>query len=590
MIDQFRDEMIIRCKNAQSTRSESSASFGSASPISLNQLLPGFSLACPKKRLFRWLRLFGIGLLFCSAAPCQADGPDPKIRVVPDSSMVTIGGRPGNDSSVIGQLTIISDIAASDLIFRASDFQQDPDDPKNGNAETIPRAQIQVIPPTIALRANTPQDLTIKFSGLKQAGNYSGSVDFLVPQHGMASSLHVPIKLHVEDTPKLLARKGSEGIKIQLVNCSWLGCWLGAKVDKSFGKENYSVPVDNASQLPFSIKSVAASATGELHHRSTDKAITIDLPSDQQAKPVISFPFTISRGDLQPDHYMGDVQIRIPAADSAFKIPLELNVRSALEMPLLAIFVGILLGRFIKYMKDKGTPQSDLLLQFLQMQARAAQDPTDLVLLQHMLQQTRSDIEQMRLDAVKTELPIIENRLTLLSRLRFLDALLRPRSEDPGVAPILTNIDSARNQISLGNDPSGIAETIESQVRALAPAQSIANPAARAMESASATSVRGSAKYFASKAAQQKPSRFRRTVAMITGHPDALRADITLWFLRPLAWLVLIVLLTLTGFIQLYLKNPIFGADVVSDYFGLLVWATGSDVAGRTLSNFKGGS
>jgi hypothetical protein len=39
---------------------------------------------------------------------------------------------------------------------------------------------------------------------------------------------------------------------------------------------------------------------------------------------------------------------------------------------------------------------------------------------------------------------------------------------------------------------------------------------------------------------------------------------------------------------QLYVKNPIFGANLISDYFGLLVWATGSDVASRTLSNFKG--
>jgi hypothetical protein len=241
-------------------------------------------------------------------------------------------------------------------------------------------------------------------------------------------------------------------------------------------------------------------------------------------------------------------------------------------------------------MKDKGTPQSDLLLQFLQVQARAAQDPTDLGLLQHMLQQARTDIEQMRLDAAKTELPIIENRLTLLSRLRFLDALLRPRLGDPGVAAVLTNIDSARNQISLGSDPSATATLIESQVQSLAPPAGTANPAARAIEMAAATGVRGAAKPFATEVPQKPLSRFRRAVAMITGHPDALRADITLWFLRPLAWLVLILLLTLTGFIQLYLKNPIFGADVVSDYFGLLVWATGSDVAGRTLSNFKGGS
>jgi hypothetical protein len=314
-------------------------------------------------------------------------------------------------------------------------------------------------------------------------------------------------------------------------------------------------------------------------------SLSIPLPST----PIINIPFAVASGDLIPDHYVGDVQLRIPGKEEPIKIPLELNVRTGPVLPILILVVGILFGRFIKYMKDKGTPQSDLLRQLLRIQTRVAQDPSDLGLLQHMLQQVRMDIDQMRLDIAKSEISIIENRQMLLSRLRFLETLLTSRAADPGVALVLANIALARNQISLGSDPTGTANQIETQVQNLAPPAGVASQAVRAVEVAAATSVRGAVSVATVVPSVEPPvSRFRRAVALITGHPDVLRANITLWFLRPLAWILLIGLLTATGFIQLYLKNPIFGSDATSDYFGLLVWAAGSDVAGRTLSNFRG--
>jgi hypothetical protein len=241
-------------------------------------------------------------------------------------------------------------------------------------------------------------------------------------------------------------------------------------------------------------------------------------------------------------------------------------------------------------MKDKGTPQSDLLWQLLQARSRASQDQTDLAVLQHLLDQTRMEIEQMQLDKAQTDLTLIENRLTLLGRLRYLETLLTPRAADTAVQGVLTNIAQARNQVSLGADPTATATIIETQVQNLgAPAAGVMMPAAHAVEVAAAGRIRAAAPLAVTpvNGAPQAP-RVRRIVAALTGHADALRADVTLWFLRPLAWVVLIVLLVITGYIQLYLKNATFGASAVSDYFGLLVWATGSDVASRTLSNFKG--
>jgi hypothetical protein len=82
--------------------------------------------------------------------------------------------------------------------------------------------------------------------------------------------------------------------------------------------------------------------------------------------------------------------------------------------------------------------------------------------------------------------------------------------------------------------------------------------------------------------------KWRSALIFLTGHEDTARAAVTLWFLRPLLYLVLLLILIFVGLMQLYFKNPIFGAYFINDYFGLFVWASSSDVASRTLSDFKG--
>ena len=92
-------------------------------------------------------------------------------------------------------------------------------------------------------------------------------------------------------------------------------------------------------------------------------------------------------------------------------------------------------------------------------------------LLLHMIDQARQAIEEMRLEQAKADIQTIGNRLNLLARLRFLEGLLTPRVGDPGVAAILVNIANARNQISLGADPTAVATQIETAVQNLATMQ-----------------------------------------------------------------------------------------------------------------------
>jgi hypothetical protein len=54
------------------------------------------------------------------------------------------------------------------------------------------------------------------------------------------------------------------------------------------------------------------------------------MPADIPAKPIVTIPLLIKNGALVPDHYLGDIQFRIPGKDEPLKIPLEINVRDGL--------------------------------------------------------------------------------------------------------------------------------------------------------------------------------------------------------------------------------------------------------------------
>jgi hypothetical protein len=75
---------------------------------------------------------------------------------------------------------------------------------------------------------------------------------------------------------------------------------------------------------------------------------------------------------------------------------------------------------------------------------------------------------------------------------------------------------------------------------------------------AAASSVRSAAQVTAAGSASPRGSLARRLVALLTGHTEAARAQITLWFLRPLLWCVLVFLLLVVGLMHLYLKTTQF--------------------------------
>jgi len=81
----------------------------------------------------------------------------------------------------------------------------------------------------------------------------------------------------------------------------------------------------------------------------------------------------------------------------------------------------------------------------------------------------------------------------------------------------------------------------------------------------------------------------RNTLFALSGLSEELRAEATLWIVRPLLYFVLLFGLVAVGLSTLYVNTGLtFGATPFADYLGLVLWGLSADVAGRTLSNLQG--
>jgi hypothetical protein len=501
------------------------------------------------------------------------------LSVMPsEKGKLFIHGKLGDDASLTRRITLLADQAVPDLLFRASEL----DGP---NGALIPNSQIQLgASGKISLAENTPYEVDLKIMGVKASGAYTGVIDFLLPKHGTNSLVHVMLEVTVDPIFRLQTRKGSESVKIEIVNCKGWGCTVSALLEPAASRTEYAIPLDNVGSNCFQIDG-NLSATGERNWGEIGKAAQLKLPMETGDNPITKIPLATASEQVASDHYVGDLQIRIPGQETPLKVPLEVNVKDGPVVAILTLLVGVLMGRLIKYMKDKGTPQADLLRTLHQLQERAAQSPSDAALLETFFEKAADDIRYFHLTDAQTDLAKLDNLLTLLAHLRHLEMVLEPRSSEPEVAQILGQIEQVRNAIEFGSDPSALAGQIETAVTAL-PAQKNVT-AATVSDTSIAKGLTLAAQSLKGSGKPAQRSRRERVVAALTGSDETAREQITLWFLRPLLWLLLIVGLLVVGLQQLYLKDPIFGSTAFNDYFGLFVWGTSADVASRTLSSLR---
>jgi hypothetical protein len=428
-------------------------------------------------------------------------------------------------------------------------------------------------------------------SGIKVAGVYRGEAQFLKPGGGLDPVLRLPMEVTASPSPALALRKADEKIKLMAVNCGAMDCWLARRLVPAAFIPAYRLEMNSNALTPFNVQA-RIWGQGELYHAPLAPLLPMPETLVAPPQPIYSLELKNPGGpnaqQIAPDRYVGALQLNPPAPDPAVSVPVEIAVRNGPGWPVFVLFLGLLLGRLLKYMQDKGKPQSDLLLQYYRLEARIAAEPADWQILHFQLEAVKKRIENLELDRARTDLAAVQRQSDVLAHLREIEQRLAEYREHTGAGRVLAEIQQAREFIALGQDPSSVLGQIESDIRALATPQAPAAARDFQMAAASASSAQQATVVPIDKqTVASKPSVGARVFLALTGITGNLRAEATLWILRPILFLLLLGALLVVGMKQLYVNDQVFGADWIGDYFALFIWSTGSDQASRALSSLR---
>ncbi|WP_392482776.1 hypothetical protein [Nostoc sp. C110] len=539
----------------------------------------------------RWITAALLILLICPA-PAVAQ-TNVKIEVDAKDKPLEIKGWLGEENALISNIRLTaSGGSITAWTFLPSDLKRTEGD------EVIGRQQVELIGER-KLEEGLPKDFQVKLSGVKLPGTYQGQIEILLPSQKRSEALVIPLTVKAKARPALVPVKDSEQVQLQLVRCSW-DCGLAhLLLPASAFQDQRLIYLDNPNQATVFLTSAEVILQGKQTNYQITKT-EVEPPQSPQtlaANKIISLPLNWKRSQIPPDRYTGAVYLTMEGREGRLSIPVDLSMRTGPAIPILVLLVGIVLGRLFKYMQEKGIPQSDALAKVYEVENMIAQvDQQDQEILSPMVNKVRNSVSQMDLETVNADLVKIKERLNCLTSLRKIEQQLKGMEQDPDVGGengLLAKIGKARNLIKLENDEQ--AKELLQQIQ-----QSIINLSNGMMggdkkpdPSLTAAANEAAAAILAAAGQKTKSDRFawlRRLLIAIAGVSNELRAETTLWIVRPLLSLTLLVGLSLVGIRALYVeKGMTFGADPFSNYLELILWGLSADVASRSLSNLAGG-
>ncbi|MDZ8226524.1 hypothetical protein [Nostoc sp. ChiVER01] len=538
----------------------------------------------------RWITAALLILLICPA-PAVAQ-TNVKIEVDAKDKPLEVKGWLGEENALISNIRLTaSGGSITAWTFLPSDLKRTEGD------EVIGRQQIELIGER-KLEAGLPTDFQVKLNGVKLPGTYQGQIEILLPSQKRSEALVIPLTVKAKARPALVPVKDSEQVQLQLVRCSW-DCGLAHLLlpDSAFQAQRL-IYLDNPNQATVLLTSAEVILQGkQTNYQITKTEVEPPLsPQTLAANKIISLPLKWERSQIPPDRYTGAVYLTMEGREGRLSIPVDLSMRTGPAMPIFVLLVGIVLGRLFKYMQEKGIPQSDALAKVYEVENMIAQvDQQDQEILTPMVNKVRNSVSQMDLETVNADLAKIKERLNCLTSLRKIEQQLEGMEQDPAVGGekgILAKITEARNRIKSENDDQA-KELLQQIQDSLV---EISNPMMGADQkpdpSLTAAANEAAAAILAAAGQKTKSNRFawlRRLLIAIAGVSNELRAETTLWIVRPLLSLTLLVGLSLVGIRALYVEKGItFGADPFSNYLELILWGLSADVASRSLSNLAG--
>ncbi len=534
----------------------------------------------------RWI-FAAVCLLLITPTPALADTI---ITVDAKDKPLQIKGWLNEENTLIGSIRLSAPAKVEQFTFLASDLQRQSGD------EIIPRQKISFIGET-KLQAGIPKDFQVKISNPESPGTYKGQIEIILPTQKPEI---IDINVLVKARPNLKLLRGNEQVQLQLTQCSWwLDCGLAHLLfPKSAFLENWDLVFDNTEDASATVTSAEVLLKGEQtgYQLNSNQIKVPNIPQTLKADQIVKLPLSWDSKKIPSDRYTGAAYISLENAKERLIIPINLTVRIAPLIPLLVLFVGIICGRLIKYMQEKGIPQAETLGKVKELEKQVTQaDEEDQEILKPMLSKAENLVYDRKLETATKEVDKTYARFEYLQRLRGMEQkleLLKTDIQPKEYSKIIQKINNIRMQIGLSQDEQvkvlleGLQQDIgKLKISSMMGDKKTSNlsETIEELKDAVGVVVQSNVKEPVDKWVQW----LQKFLIFLSG--SKFRTQATYWFARPLFSLILLFGLSIVGLRSLYVqKGTTFGADPFSDYLGLLVWGLSADVTSRSLSNLTG--
>ena len=545
-------------------------------------------------RRLRLLYLLTFLLLWSAAA---RDGRAQKLAVSPEDKTLVINGTLASGTTSFTRhftVTLVGGTGAEakQIQIRRSDLVM-----QGPNGEILDRGNLSVA--AIALKPGQTMDAALTVNNVTHAGTYTATIKLWLPEQTEADAEVINVTLNV--APRV-AVSPPTGASAQVAHCGLLPCRLSGWLPQNLIGNKRGLLLDNQTPSDVVIEDQYVVLRGERTGRILTAAEVRPSVASRILPASRSVPVdleVVDRDTIPPDNYIGTLRLGLKGVESPTVVGFTLNVRTAPWAPLVILLLGVVAGRLIQKMS---TPEALLQVKLLKrlfriqdsmLQLRSGRDRQILLGRLEDLK-ARIDSGSETEQVLTQELDKLEIAVRLLRRLEMLEDDAAQITDVTLRTQILTKIDTAAQTLLQGNATECARLITEIEV-SLREAQTNAADAADAAEVVRVESALASARE-ARITGQEADKVFNVTPARIPGRPERLLATLAgsdlmsagarFWVLRPIFFLLLLLLLTFMGLKSLYIDNGTsFGVGGLYDYLGLFLWGLSADVVQRTLQN-----
>lgn len=517
-------------------------------------------------------------------------------RIEPSSDPLAIDKPWGEDAKYVRTFLITAENGAIDgLRLLASHLQKKGGGPDLDQSNITFKHNNAVIRDDLSFAENETKGIEVSVSAIEHPGTYEGVI--LIKKRGqpIAQAQKLNLIVTASETPQLEWQTGSDALDLKLTNCPPWTCWLASVLlPQAFFQEHRNLQIKNEGTSAAQDFKMSTQLYGEHTGQQLTNQLYLETTKALQPGEISDLSLRIARSEIAPDHYTGALEFTVDNGD-VVSIPVDIKVRSGPLGVVIVIFVGILIGRLAKYMQDHGGPQAEALksIYALQAEVEGTLIHQDVNLLASLLKKCKNEVHENRLASAKQQMDAIRAKMQVLAQVRSIETALS-KMNGTEVDAVRDKIRNLRSTIEIANDTTGAYEAINEaftnlKVKAASP---LDESSQRQIESALASSRDSSAKIktiLARTTETPAQSKTRERLAIFAGLSNEVRAEATLWVVRPVLYCVLILGLVFVGLETLYFKEgEVFGVNRVFDYVGIFIWGLSADVASRTLSNLRG--